>query len=278
MSFRLKWTLGQLGDMGAYRRHADVLQAPMQYYLGLLRKLVPGLHRNAIRLQLKDGHSIPVREFMTLYAYNEIFVDRCYDVATPRKDPVIVDIGANTGLFALRMKQLYPLCRVFCYEPFPANFDQLQETIRVNGLQGVTTIRKAVGGRAGSARLYVHQRNLGGHSFFAQQASSDVYIDVEVVELRRILDELGQAIDILKIDCEGAEFEILMGLAAAQAARLPLIMVEPMPRLYDVKQMIAHMRSLQYAHEYRNGLLVFRAPVVGGVDGAGVAPQTGTGA
>ena len=49
---------------------------------------------------------------MTLYIYKEIFVDRCYDLTLDRSFPVIIDIGANSGLFALRIRQLYPSAQI----------------------------------------------------------------------------------------------------------------------------------------------------------------------
>jgi hypothetical protein len=70
--------------------------------------MIPGFSSGIRYLALADGHVIPVRDFMTLYIYKEIFVDRCYDLTFDQSAPVIIDIGANSGLFALRIKQLYP--------------------------------------------------------------------------------------------------------------------------------------------------------------------------
>ena len=54
-----------------------------------------------------------VKEFMTLYIYKEIFVEGCYDLSLATDPaPFIIDVGANTGLFIIRMKQLYPNAKV----------------------------------------------------------------------------------------------------------------------------------------------------------------------
>jgi len=257
MSWRLKWALHQFVDLGGYRKHSQVLESPVQFYLAVLRKLIPGISAEAIMLALKDGHVIPVREFMTLYIYKEIFVDRCYDVTVDRSDPTILDIGANTGLFALRMKQLFPSGSIVCYEPFPPNFEQLKNTILVNRLDAVVPLQKAVGARAGSARLYIHKRNVGGHSLYATEVSSNDFVEVEVLEIGSILDGLHRDVDLLKADCEGAEFEILMGLTAQRAQKVRRVIIEPTPKLYDVKQLIAHMNSLGYIHHRREGLFLF---------------------
>jgi FkbM family methyltransferase len=233
------------------------LQSASAFYATTLTKLLPGLSPEMKYLALTDGHVIPVRDFMTLYIYKEIFVDRCYDLTFPQSAPVVVDIGANSGLFALRIKQLYPSARISCYEPFPPNFEQLRNTISVNKLESVTPLQKAVGARPGRAKLFIHKRNMGGHSFYDTEALNTDYVDVEVIDLPSILGELQQEVDLLKLDCEGAEFDILMNLDAADARKIRQIIVETTSDLYDVDELNARMTSLGYRHQPRNGLCLY---------------------
>lgn len=121
MSWRLKLLLSELAQ-----------PRPMKYKAALLAKAVPGLWPGAI--QLNGDGVVEVREFMTLYVYREIFIDRIYDIALDTDRPTIIDVGANTGLFTLRMKQLYPAARVFAFEPYGPNFAAACRTIEANGL------------------------------------------------------------------------------------------------------------------------------------------------
>ena len=255
--WRLKWTLEQLVQPTDYRKHSAVLRSAPAFYFTTIRKLIPGLSSEMKYLQLADGHVIPVRDFMTLYIYKEIFVDRCYDVTFDGSAPVILDIGANSGLFALRLKQLYPAAKIACYEPFPPNFAQLENTIAVNRLDGVTPLRKAVGAQSGRAKLFIHKRNMGGHSFYAAEAHNTDHVDVEVTDVPSILGDLGQPVDLLKLDCEGAEFDILMNLAASDARRIRRVIVETTRDLYDADELNAQMSSLGYQHQPRNGLSLY---------------------
>lgn len=257
LPWRLRWTLAQFSHLTEYRKHSAVLRSAPAFYFTILEKMIPGFSSGIRYLALADGHVIPVRDFMTLYIYKEIFVDRCYDLTFDQSAPVIIDIGANSGLFALRIKQLYPSARISCYEPFPPNFAQLQNTIAINRLEAVTPLQKAVGARPGRAKLFIHKRNMGGHSFYVSETLNTDYVDVEVVDLPSILGELQQGVDLLKVDCEGAEFDILMGLTAADAGKIRQIIVETTSGLYDVDQLNEQMTSLGYQHQSRDGLCLY---------------------
>jgi FkbM family methyltransferase len=257
LPWRLRWTLDQLVRPTEYRKHSAALQSAPAFYFTMLKKLIPGFSSEMKHLGLADGHLIPVRDFMTLYIYKEIFVDRCYDVPLDRAAPLILDIGANSGLFALRLKQLYPLAKIACYEPYPPNFAQLENTIAVNCLHGVTPIQKAVGAHPGRAKLFIHKRNMGGHSFYAAEAHNADHVEVEVIDLPSILGDVQQQVDLLKLDCEGAEFDILMNLAASDARQIHRIIVETTRDLYNVDQLNAQMSSLGYQHQPRNGLSLY---------------------
>jgi FkbM family methyltransferase len=257
LPWRLKWTLAQFARPAEYQKHSAVLRSAPAFYLTILEKLIPRLSSGVKFLALTDGHVIPVQDFMTLYIYKEIFVDCCYDLTLNQSAPLIIDIGANSGLFALRIKQLYPSAKILCYEPFPPNFAQLQNTISINKLESVTPLQKAVGARPGHAKLFIHKKNMGGHSFYVTETLNRDYVEVEVIDLPSILGELQQEVNLLKIDCEGAEFDILMNLTAADARKIRHIVVETTSGLYDVDQLNAQMSSLGYDHKQRNGLSVY---------------------
>ena len=75
----------------------------------------------------------------------QIFVCRCYDVQP--KDRVILDAGANVGLFAVWAAKEAPQSRIISAEPHPTTFERLQQTIRMNGLaERVDAVPCALGG------------------------------------------------------------------------------------------------------------------------------------
>jgi FkbM family methyltransferase len=247
-SWRLTWALAEISNVANFAQHNQALHSSWKFWVALMLKLIPGVWPFTIQLRLKQGGVVAVKEFMTLYIYKEIFVDGCYDLFFAKSPtPFIIDVGANTGLFIVRMKQLYPSCKVAGYEPLPSNFLQLKRTIELSRLNNVEIFMQGVGSTPRIEKLYIHPKNVGGHSLFPARAESSKYIEVKLTDLQGILLSANGAIcSLLKLDCEGAEFEIINSLREETAARIENIVFEATPSLYDVNQLIKHLEQFGY--------------------------------
>jgi FkbM family methyltransferase len=130
-----------------------------------------------------------------------------YDVPVNfRKPPVICDIGANVGSFALWASKRWPGCTLHCYEPMPANFYYLRRNV-ANLKLNVTVYTVAV--TTGNFRMmYVGQNNCGECSFYnLGEQQLDKLVDVFTCHPKQL-----PACDILKLDTEGCELDILKAL------------------------------------------------------------------
>jgi FkbM family methyltransferase len=259
-SWRLQWAFEELTSGANFRRHRTVLKSPWKFWFALAAKLIPRVWKHPVTLRLKKGGVFDVAEFMTLYVYKEIFVDGCYDYpALAEEEPLIVDIGANTGLFAVRMKQLYPKSRVECYEPFGPNYEQLSKTLTRSGFDGCRAYKEGVGATARVEKLYVHPRNLAGHSIYSDMATSAEHVEIRLVDLRSVIDRLnGATCSLLKLDCEGAEYEIIKSLDKNSAPLFKNIVFESTPSTYDVNELTRHLQAIGYRTGTHNGLHVAR--------------------
>lgn len=125
----------------------------------------------------------------------------------------VVDIGANIGNITKRMAVTG--ARVFAYEPDPETFEQLvRNTAR---FPNVTCIRKAVGAESGRFAMYRNERYdldpikySEGTSLVSQKTNVKAEPDftIETLDIVRLVEELG-AIDLMKMDIEGAELAVL---------------------------------------------------------------------
>jgi FkbM family methyltransferase len=143
----------------------------------------------------------------------------------------VIDIGANVGCFTLlAAHRVGPSGRVIALEPEPETYEQLVRNVARSGYGNVVTKRVAVGGRSGTARFHATKIALYSSMYDSVDGRASVGTpqEVSVVTLAQVMDEVGAArCHYLKIDCEGAEHEILRSLDEATAARLNQITLEP---------------------------------------------------
>ena len=256
--WRFRWTLKEILTPKNYIKHKKELQSSWKYWVTLLKKFFPGLSKKPVLMKLKNGGAFYVKEFMSLYIYKEVFVDKCYDY--PRlsvKDPVILDVGANTGFFAIRMKQLYPSAKIYCFEPFPSNFKQLSTNIAVSDFKDLHLFSFGVSGMSRKEKLYIHKSNIGGHSIIQSETNSDQYVEIELLSLKQVFKE--QQIvncNLLKMDCEGAEGEIIKSFDSELVQAIETIIFEPSHRVYDFEEIKNHLRSLGFSISNQQGLCV----------------------
>lgn len=141
----------------------------------------------------------------------------------------IIDIGGHIGSFSVIMATLLPQARVQVFEPVAANFEVLQQNIRHAGLEGrVHATNAGISGRRAfmpldDIAISPDQRNTGGHVVMGSSALATPPADgrafVELLPFGEVLERQPR-VDILKIDCEGAEFDILYSLTPQQLARI----------------------------------------------------------
>ena len=133
-------------------------------------------------------------DFFVCFLYNEYGLrKRLSDVET------ILDIGANLGLFSMAARSHYPKATIHAYEPNPRVLSYLKEnTSRL----GIAIYPEAVGGSSG----LVSMEDCGDSNLARTTATSDG--TVVQVSLATAIERLGGAVDLLKLDCEGAEWEM----------------------------------------------------------------------
>jgi len=141
---------------------------------------------------------------------DEIWAYRKYDYFGYRVTPgeVVVDIGANIGTFSLYAATVCGASRVISFEPFPDNYRVLSNNIQRNELRNVTCVNQAVAGNRGLRTLRLDATDSGSHSLLI--GSVERGFEVECCMLDDVFERFGLTkIDYLKMDCEGAEYEVL---------------------------------------------------------------------
>ncbi|MBU4121139.1 MAG: FkbM family methyltransferase [Proteobacteria bacterium] len=187
--------------------------------------------RDPLRFTTRQGIRIEVPRRL-LQTFKEIFMDECYmkDLAFPLpENPTILDIGANAGYFSLFALSRFRGARVFSFESIPVNFRLLERNRDLNPGLPWFCVPKAVAGQSGELILAFD----GGDDFTTSatvmggDSGQKDRIRVPAVTIPEILDEHGlKRCDLLKMDCEGAEYGILYHCPSDVLARIDRIAME----------------------------------------------------
>jgi len=133
-------------------------------------------------------------------AYHEIFFQGDYRSLTIRPDDIVLDAGANAGLFSIWAASR---CRsVISVEPAPETFDLLKLNKRINKATNVLLINKALSDHDG----YV---TMGGDGATYKIEQDGIMIPSTTID--SLLTELDVSVDVVKMDVEGAERLCLPG-------------------------------------------------------------------
>lgn len=121
---------------------------------------------------------------------------------------VVFDIGANIGVVSVILANIYPTAKIYAFEPIEDNYRLLKRN--TFPYPNVMAIKCGLGEFNGKANIYpsVDNKNHGGFSAHIKNGPGET---IEIRSVRDFCNELGTP-ELIKIDCEGAEYEILKSI------------------------------------------------------------------
>ncbi len=163
-------------------------------------------------LRLRNGLSYAIRAgTMDLSIVNEASILNPYlggNRITLAPDMVVMDVGANIGDFTLQAAARCPRGRVIAVEPVTEHVEALKRNIELNGFSNIEVLQLALGDVEGQSEIHV--AGLASSGTFARPGTRSEM--VRKASLSTLMKELAiERLDLLKLDCEGAEWQILAG-------------------------------------------------------------------
>jgi FkbM family methyltransferase len=218
--------------------------------LALIRLATRNPSDQPLVLKLKEGTSFFVVTLMDAWILKETVLDRQYEQASVPLQPdwVVVDIGAALGDYSVWAARQLKQGRVIAIEPFPQSIQLIRANLAANQIKNVTVLEAAVDSRAGQTVLQLVTGQAVQHSTAAGNGSGSV--TVSTVTLASILQQVPEGrIDYLKIDCEGAEYDILFDTPndALQKVERICMEVHDGMTLHDHHEMIRFLQSQGYS-------------------------------
>jgi FkbM family methyltransferase len=182
-----------------------------------------------VDIRTKDGLTLPSRRNCSdAWVLAEVFLDKSYVQGLVLVDqPTIVDIGGYIGDFALYAAKRLNARRVISCEPSPRNFALLSRNIVNNRYQDrIETVNKAVtDGNPVMMDVDAPDREQVRVSAYGSGATQRT--SIPGISLARLVEDHGlNDIDLLKIDCEGGEYDILSSTPTETFARIKNIVFE----------------------------------------------------
>jgi FkbM family methyltransferase len=152
------------------------------------------LGSRCVRLSLPDDEG-------TKTAFVDVLLDDCYQLQTwPGDFKTVMDIGAHAGLFSLAARLNFPNAEIHAYEPNPQMHPFLSKQAEGGGFTffkeavGLVEGRMSLDSGADSVQMRTHRSEQG---------------DIRCESFANAVARLMGKVDLVKLDCEGAEWEIL---------------------------------------------------------------------
>jgi FkbM family methyltransferase len=188
-------------------------------------------HRTPLhRVRLRNGVVLNGPETIELaFLFQEtwlrqIYAPHGYEI---EDGETVIDIGANIGIFAIYAATRARDVKVYAYEPFPENVKWLRNNLADSGVSNVQVNQKAVGAETGLRNLQVNSDDWIMHSLFGNGSEANSGLPVECVSFDDVMNQNGiEQCDLLKLDCEGSEYEILQRCAPETLRRVRRIVGE----------------------------------------------------
>jgi FkbM family methyltransferase len=181
-----------------------------------------------VMVETRDGARFQVRvNTSDRFVVWEIWKARVYDDARLpiRAGDVVVDIGAHIGAFAVRAARLAHRGQVYAYEASSNNYALLTKNRQLNGLENLHVKNRAVSNRHGMLPFYTVAGN--GALGSLVQTMSDSGEQVQAMPFADIIAEHGiERVDLLKVDVEGAEYDILLNGPDDMLAKVQRVVLE----------------------------------------------------
>jgi FkbM family methyltransferase len=158
------------------------------------------------------NNSILIRDFTALGTLQSSIVDVHETIVTTavfdRRDPMVIDVGANIGQFTNALKLFYPGAHIIAFEPDPAVFKDL--AMNTAKLSNIELYNFAIGEK--STTRPFHRHSLSVMSTFTEITGPHLVGKIDL-PVKRLDEVIARDVfpDLVKIDVEGSELQALQG-------------------------------------------------------------------
>jgi FkbM family methyltransferase len=178
----------------------------------------------SLDIQKKFGSIIIRRKGSDIRVFKQIFLDEVYFFFPANFNPeLIIDAGANVGYSSIWFSLRFPEAKILAIEPEEENFQILNKNI--NSYKKIIPLKSALWFE--ETFLKIHNPNAASWAFRTVIGNANESGNVKTITIPALLESYpGKRIDLLKIDIEGAEFELFKNNSEEWLGFVDMIMIE----------------------------------------------------
>ena len=168
-------------------------------------------------------HPVSLRKATSdVYVFYQVFLYNEYDIKFKTTPRVIIDGGANIGLFTVKMKAEFPDAKIICVEPDKSNFQQLQKN--VSPYEDVFCENRGVWSREAKLKVW-DKYEIGEWAYVVEEDEKDW--NVNAISIKALMKKYNiDFIDVLKLDIESSEKQVFSEDFSYWVARTKMIIIE----------------------------------------------------
>ena len=204
--------------LGSYKKFKNWYLYPL-IYLNIIK-------RDFVILKTNSGLKMKIRVKSTdLMQLTTIWLTREYEAPgfEIKENDTIIDVGGHIGLFMLYCEQFCRKGKIYCFEPALDNYRIFSDNVKLNNLENIHSFNMAVSKHGGNIPLYLND-DASGHSIFLKNSNST---QVESVTLQKVFELNNiKKCNLLKLDCEGSEYEIINSLPDSYFSMIDKMIIE----------------------------------------------------
>ncbi len=195
--------------------------------------------------------------------FKEIFMADVYNIGALTRvlpaDPVVIDIGANAGFFDILLLSKVKNAQIYAYEPLSSNIERMRSVASSNRRFDKSVIINpfAVTGKSCEMlRLYAQDtedNQVVASSLKDFDAANTKELWIPAISFSEIMAGIPETkVDLLKMDCEGSEYDIILNTPPDIVRRIErmLIEVHDIDSQFNIKTISQYLGELGYDVKY----------------------------
>jgi FkbM family methyltransferase len=170
---------------------------------------------------------IYVESVEEIFIISEVFVEADYNFLSKSKT-IVIDIGANIGISSLFFSKMDFVEKIYSFEPVPETFEQAKLNFSMNkSLSKIVEINNFGLGGFTRDETFIFNKNIKGNTgvrgllspSYSSNSNNSIEVKVQIKNVSEVISEIiarnSNMNIVVKMDCEGAEYEIFDNLIAS---------------------------------------------------------------